>query len=153
LYLESFSDREKCPKCQHIYTREEARKLDLVWIDPDREEYRKTPVCRYCGSKFWLERWGKRTTVERHIGFFKKKKVLIDVSTVDLVLEHYWGGSGYFYETMLFNRVESEIYIENLDVAERYKTQEEAEKGHEKWVIIVKKAKIKKKREEWWIYL
>ena len=107
--------------------------------------------CPRCGARFWSDRWVKHTVVERVV---MKRRIRILVSTADLVASHPWvDGDGYFYETALFNEPDSEVEIENLDVVERYKTKEDAERGHEKWVRLVEKAEIRAGREGWIIEL
>ena len=142
----------KCPKCGALYSFEEYLQLERVPLVPGKEyEYGYEFVCPRCGGRFWSDRWTVKTVVEKKVGWLKKRTVKILVSTVDLVRSHPWGDEpdGYFYETMLFNEPDSEIEIENLDVVERYKTREEAERGHEKWVNLVKKAKITTGKTGW----
>lgn len=57
----------------------------------------------------------------------------VRISTVNLPLDHGFGGTPIWYETMVFPHGDAEDTVEsylNLD-CERYETQEEAEKGHE----------------------
>ena len=65
-------------------------------------------------------------TADRHVGDACRDEVR--VSTVFLGLDHSWGGQPHLFETMVFvNGVEEGM--------ERYATWDEAEAGHERWVM------------------
>lgn len=60
------------------------------------------------------------------------------VSTVQLTVEHPWGNEwgGYWYETMIFPIADGKIQFNEL-YTNRYKTREEAEKGHKKAIELL----------------
>jgi len=139
----TFGARYKCPRCDAIYTREEYDRLESTWIDPQIPELGKTKICSRCGSKFSENRMVLKDYVKL------KRGVIVEVSTVDLVMEHNWydddwyDGDGYFYETMLWIRrdKDSDVGIPTHEVVIRYKTRNEAVQGHRRIVEALKKGK------------
>lgn len=86
-----------------------------------------------CDDLYTWARWYEKA--DRHIGDTTIDNVR--VSTVFLGMDHSWGaGTPLLFETMLFG-VDGEL---DTDIQDRYSTYEEAEKGHEKMVELVKKA-------------
>ena len=73
--------------------------------------------------------WETRFDLKTQVGNYK-------VSTVDLGIDHnIWGNKPLYYETMIFSDNEDnqfEYY------QERYATEEEARKGHEKAIKYIK---------------
>lgn len=64
------------------------------------------------------------------------------ISTVDLGTDHSFGlGNPLYYETMIFAKEDKGINFSDL-YCERYTTEEEAIKGHEKIVKLVKERKL-----------
>jgi hypothetical protein len=128
----------KCGKCGKEYTTEELillQKVPVVSNDPDpKKNYGYTSVCS-CGYVFHKDKWRLKDTVTFT---YKKKKAVIDVSTVFLELNHF----GYWYETMLFEGKDSEIPF-SLGYQKRYVTKEEAEENHKKLLMKFKNNKFK----------
>ncbi|MHA1333245.1 MAG: hypothetical protein ACTSPL_04120 [Candidatus Odinarchaeia archaeon] len=135
------TSKVKCPNCHKVFNENEAASLKMVYIDPKNVKYGKTRVCSECGAKF-SDRKAWRTIIEKVLCSHCGIKAKIEVSTVDLVFEHEWSnGSRYFYETMIFPMLDSQVEID-AQVLERYKTEEEAVKGHKKWLKKIETAKI-----------
>jgi len=134
----TFGARYKCPRCDAVYTRGEYDALESTWVDPRIPELGKTKICSRCGSKFSENRMILKDYVELKHG------VTVEVSTVDLVMEHDWNGDGgYFYETMLcfYRDKGSNVIVPGCEVVIRYKTREEAERGHKRIVEALRKGK------------
>ena len=132
--------RVKCPVCDTIY--DDYFNLPVVPVDPERPELGTTRVCTKCGSKFFGNRMIMKSYVEID-------GVTIEVSTADLELEHNWNGEkGYFYETMLFFTTRrDDVEIPHDEVIARYKTRDQAIKGHKIITEALKKyAKIEEIR-------
>lgn len=125
----------KCGKCGKEYSFDEYSELPMIRVKTEEEdpkdEYGKTHVCFNCGYIFHKERFRQRETITIKIDGKKEK---IDVSTVFLELNH----DGYYYETMIFPEGNIQSYFQN-----RYKTEEEAKKGHKKIVGKMKKGDFK----------
>lgn len=76
----------------------------------------------------WKTRFDLKTEVDDYV-----------VSTVDLGLNYNFGkGDPLYYETMVFAKENNKINFMDL-YCERYTTEEEAKKGHEKIVEALKK--------------
>lgn len=118
----------QCSHCKQTYSFQEFITLKSEWIDPNRTDYGKTTICKNCGKKFGRDKWQLlrriRTFPNLLTGWMHPT---IRVSTVHLELNHF----GYWYETMVFadkkwcSLIDVQVYIQH-----RYKTKEEAEKGH-----------------------
>jgi hypothetical protein len=132
------SSEWRCGKCSKEYTFDEFIKLPKVSVistDPDpKKNYGFTSVCS-CGYIFHKDKWHLKDTIKFT---YKKKKAVIDVSTIFLELNHF----GFWYETMLFEGKGSEVNF-NLGYQRRYVTKEEAEKNHKKIVAQLKNKKFK----------
>ena len=135
----TFGARYKCPRCDHIYSPEEYEGLESVWVIPENREYGKARVCRRCGALVSLlcrDRLVLKDYVELKHG------VEVEVSTVDLVVEHEWGGEGgFFYETILWfsKAARSLAVVPCCDVVTRYRTKEEAVEGHRRIVEALRR--------------
>jgi hypothetical protein len=82
-----------------------------------------------CPDLMWWSWWF--ATADRHVRDTARDDVR--VSTVFLGLDHGFGGRRELFETMLF--------VNGTDQGvERYSTWDEAEEGHERWVMKVFKA-------------
>jgi len=84
--------------------------------------------------------------VKAKTGFLKKITLKGYVSTVFLELNHGDEKNPLWYETMVF--VEEPANV-NCYLCNRYRTQEEAERGHRKIVEAIKSGKITLVPEEW----
>lgn len=135
---DDFGIEWKCGKCGKEYTTDgllKLKKIPAVPKDPDpKKNYGYTSVCT-CGYIFHRDKWHLRETVKF---VYRKKKVVIDVSTVFLELNHF----GYWYETMLFNGKGNELELD-LGYQKRYVTKEEAEKNHKKIMKQLKNKEFK----------
>ncbi len=127
----------QCSHCKKIYSFKEFMKLQMEFVNPEQpEKFGKRCICE-CGKPFHKDKW---SLVEIFKTFPHWSTCLLypklRLSTVHLELNHF----GHWYETMVFadNR---RITIFSLEVyfQDRYKTQEEAIKGHEE---ILRKLKI-----------
>jgi len=119
----------KCGKCGREYASSEHINLPKIQVNPDDIDPRRgagyTSVCEDCGYVFHKDKWSIRETLT--IETKELGSINIDVSTVFLELDHGFGGTPLWYETMCFPEKGSI----NCDGFGRYTTQEEAEKGHE----------------------
>ena len=135
----TFGDHYKCPRCDAIYSREEYDSLESMWVDPARPyEYGRTKICSKCGARLWID----RTVIKDYVKL--DNEVTVEVSTADLVIEHEWNGDGgYFYETMLwfYRDKDSDVVLPDSEVVTRYKTREEAKRGHQRIVEALRKGK------------
>lgn len=136
----------RCGNCGKIYSFYQFIKLNkvkMVESDTDpKEQHGYTPVCE-CGYRFHLDKWRLYDNVK-----IKTDKEDIDtiVSTVDLELNHgYEEGENLWYGTMIFpggfgdDGLEwPKCYYEN-----NYETKEEAIKGHNRIVNLLKEGKYK----------
>lgn len=126
----------KCGKFNKIYSYEEFVNLLRTQavekdINPEKKDI-YVGICE-CGYRFGLDRWQLRDTVSIANG---KEIISVDVSTVDLELSHGFNRDN-FYESTLFS---------NEDLSEfckRYKTQEEAIKGHNEILEWLKSGKYR----------
>ena len=120
----------KCEKCGIKYSFEELMELPKVQAvetdDNPKEQHGFSSVCKKCGYIFGKDRLRLRKTITIK---FKDKEYKVDVSTVFLELNHW----DFYYETMIFSDGLS------CDFQERYKTKEEAIKGHKKIIEKLKK--------------
>jgi len=74
-----------------------------------------------------------------------KGGVRATVSTVDLGIEHDWGGEpGYYYETAVFLAVEDGYVLieDDSPIVARYKTRREAEEGHRRIVEALERGNV-----------
>ena len=123
----------KCGKCGKEYTSEEFIRLPSVPLVPEdknpMEQHGYTPVCK-CGYVFHRDRWHLVSKV-------KLRECVVKVSTIFLELNHGFGDEDLWYETMIFSdKPEIECYF-----CERYKTKQEAIKGHKRIVKLLKECK------------
>jgi rubredoxin len=134
----------KCGKCGKEYSYEEFHELKSIPLVPeDTNPYLQhgfTHVCE-CGYVFGRDRWHMKTPLELKTEYGPLK---VEVSTVFLELNHGTDENPLWYETMVFpeniGNHEVECWYE-----ERYETKEEAIKGHEKVVNLLKNGKFKLK--------
>jgi len=135
----------KCGKCGKIYSFEELNKLKIVPLVPEDEDpFRQhgfTYVCE-CGYVFHRDRWHIVTNFKKKVkvGFLRRINLKGRVSTVFLELNHGDVENPLWYETMVF--IDDPGNIE-CDLCIRYRTQDEAEKGHKKVVEAIKSGKLK----------
>lgn len=136
----------QCSHCKQIYTFKEFITLKSEWIDPNRTEYGKTTICRNCGKPFHKNKWQQLTKIKTFPNLITcLLHPVIRVSTVHLELNHF----GYWYETMVFaDKRWSTIFNVEVYVQIRYKTQEEAEKGHKEIVNKLKRKMYSFKKNE-----
>lgn len=148
------SERRLCGKCERIYSEAEA-KVEFREAPPEApirwEGVTKIKVlcCPYCGApendfypdSQWNYRFNRKTSVSTPFGE-------LVVSTVNLMIEHYDG----FFETMIFPGKGFKAAI-SPDFCERYWTKEEAIKGHEKVVQLLKEGKFKLEPTEYRLIL
>jgi hypothetical protein len=143
--------RRLCGACERIYNEEEAL-IKMREAPPDapiREQgvtYIPVKHCPFCGSPehsyYSGNQWQKRFKLQTCVDL-KEGKVL--VSTVNLMMEH----PGGFFETIIFGET-----IDLLsDVHARYWTREEAIKGHNKIVELLKNGKYKLVPVNWIIQI
>ena len=105
--------RYRCDQCDTRYTIGEYLELEKVPVDPDNiEKFGYHAVCN-CGAEFWKDRWTTRDTIEVNETEFV-------VSTVALPIDHGFGNTSLWYETL----------VRPGGWMDRYQTQEEAEEGH-----------------------
>ncbi|MEM2068405.1 MAG: hypothetical protein QXE50_05765 [Nitrososphaerota archaeon] len=134
--------RLQCSNCGRIYTFYELFNLPRVPVNPeDPERYGYTMVCM-CGKRFYLDKWGIKDEVK-----IRKGRKLIGsllVSTTALEVEH---PDGMWYETMIFPQGDIETVYEYMW---RYKTKEEAEKGHKRIVESLKNGKYRITRDKFY---
>ena len=136
----------RCGNCGKFYSFDEFIKLDkvkMVESDTDpKEQHGYTPICE-CGYRFHLDKWRLYDSVK-----IKTNREDIDaiVATVDLeVNPGYTEEEGLWYSTMIFpggfgdDRLEwLKCYYEN-----KYETKEEAIKGHNIVMNLLKEGKYK----------
>jgi hypothetical protein len=125
-----------CGKCNKEYGLCETLKLVKVKVvesdtDP-MNQHGFTSVCE-CGYAFFKDRWQLKNIVSIFNG---AENVDVEVSTVYLEIGHGMN-EDLFYETMLFS--DEKI----SDFMKRYKTKEEAEKGHNEIVSFLTDGKFK----------
>ncbi len=142
----------KCGNCGKVFTSDEFILLGKTVVvekeadpaygisptDPNGHGY--TSVCS-CGYRFLIDRWRLHDDVEIKTD---KGGINIRVSTIDLELNHgFEKGENIWYETKIFpgglgnNKLEwLECYYEN-----RYETQEEALKDHDRILNLLKEGK------------
>jgi hypothetical protein len=135
------SKKWKCGKCGKEYSYQEFDKLKSIPLVPeDPYRYGLTNVCE-CGYVFHRDKWYMKTPLELQTEYGPLK---VEVSTVFLELNHGTDENPLWYETMVFpgniGNYEIECWYE-----ERYETKEEAIKGHEKVVNLLKNGKFKLK--------
>ncbi|RLJ03509.1 MAG: hypothetical protein DRP11_00515 [Candidatus Aenigmatarchaeota archaeon] len=136
----------KCGKCGKVYTTAELVKLKRVPLVPeDTDPWKQhgfTCVCE-CGYVFHRDRWHIKTPFEikSEIGVLKGV-----VSTVFLELNYGTPEEPLWYETMVF--VDEPRDVECW-LCLRYRTKDEAEKGHRRVVEALKKGRFKVVPEEW----
>jgi len=136
----------KCGKCGKIYTFDEflrLKKVKAVENDTDpSKEHGFTGICN-CGYRFLIDRWRLHDDVEIKTD---KGYINVRVSTIDLELNHGFDkGENVWYESKIFpgglgdNELEwLKCYYEN-----RYETQEEALKDHDRILSLLKDGKYK----------
>ncbi len=115
----------KCGGCGIVYNHEQHMALDKVQVvadDPDpMKNYGYTAVCP-CGYRFHLDKWFMRSsgiiyhqmTIFHNLfhaisfgKFCKPKEIKVDISTVDLELNHqHFSGDPLYYESMIFPKRE-----------------------------------------------
>ena len=138
----------KCGGCGIVYNHKEHMVLDHVQVvadDPDpMKNYGYTSVCT-CGYRFHLDKWFMRSTgiIYHQMTIFhnffhaisfgkfcKPIEIKVDISTVDLELNHAFmpGEQGIYYESMIFPKREGGM-IESW-YQDRYSTRELAEFDH-----------------------
>lgn len=116
----------QCSACLEKYTFDEFFNLTHDWVDKkNKKKYGKVAICK-CGKRFHTEKWQLKTTCDNYI-----------VSTVHLEMEHppveiTMEMGGYWYETMIYK--ENKDGMDFLPFQYRYRTRDEAEKGH-KFVV------------------
>lgn len=131
----------KCGKCGKGYTFEEMRLLDRVKaVEKDtnpKKQHGFVSVCG-CGYQFGLNKWMLKTKISLNLDSIGEIKGT--VSTVFLELDHF----GFWYETMIF----LETYT--CEFQHRYKTKENAKKGHRKILQMIenKEYTVDDKEEE-----
>ena len=123
----------KCGRCGKEYTLDEYLRLKKVPVNPNDPDPRLgsgyTSVCS-CGYVFGKDKWMKKTKVEL-------EECEVEVSTVFLEVNHGSDEHPLWYETRIFP--ESPM-IDCWNVW-RYETREEAERGHERIVKLLKDGK------------
>lgn len=144
-YMSKYMSEWRCGKCGKIHNFEEflmLKKIKAVEsdIDPARE-HGFVGVCD-CGYRFHLDRWRLQDEVEIKTD---KGYVNIIISTIDLELNHgYEKGENIWYETMIFpGGLEDELKWIKCNYTNRYETQEEAIKDHNRVVNLLKEGKYK----------
>jgi len=149
----------KCGKCGKEYTTDEflnLKRIKLVEYDPDPwKNYGFTSVCE-CGYVFHRDYWRKVTRLSLKYypsilyrllnlltGGLLCKPIVINVKVLTYFLELRGLDGDLWYETVVFDEGGS-IILSDFDVC-RYETREDAEKGHEKIVRLLKEGKFKLK--------
>lgn len=130
LDLESYRDRPKylqCSICFQYYSFNEYLALKSEWVNPKKHQFGKTAICQ-CGNRFHKRKWAIMSRKDNYV-----------ISTVHLEIG---AGNGtlnltdmdqdYFYETMIFHKTDltTKEFDEPLDFQIRYKTMEDAKRGH-----------------------
>jgi hypothetical protein len=125
----------KCGKCGKEYDINEYLRLRTIPVNPNDLDPRLgsgyTKICE-CGYVFGKDKWMKKTTV-------KLKECEIEVSTVFLEVNHGSDEKPLWYETMIFPGTGLITCWQQW----RYETREEAEKGHERIVELLKAGKYR----------
>jgi len=133
----------KCGHCGTVYAFEE------VWDLPNR-------ACKHCGYVFHQDKpmWKAYGEIKHHITSLHwlvnklthgrlaaPHRIDIELSTVFLEIAHdYWRGEPNWYETMFFCHRKGKSKVECW-IQERYRTEEQAIKGHRCWLKLLKEGK------------
>lgn len=128
----------QCSHCNETYSFQEFITLKSEWVDPNRTEYGKHSICRKCGKSFHKNKWALKKIIKTFPNIISCWIYpSLRVSTVHLELNHF----GYWYETMVFADKKWSSFLK-FGVYEqfRYKTKDEAIKGHE---LVLRKIKLK----------
>jgi len=129
----------KCGGCGTEYKFEDWIKLEkVVLVETDKnpsEQHGFTAKCS-CGYVFGRDRYFKQTYHTLPLG--EEKSLHIRISTVFLEMEHL---GGYYYETMIFKvddkTANDDPYRLKCEFQKRYKTQAEADRGHDKIIQML----------------
>lgn len=130
----------KCGKCGKVYQFDDWIKLEKVqMVDTDKNpmgQHGYTSKCP-CGYSFGKDAFHKNTYF--CIGL---PKIHIRVSTVYLEMEH---DNGYYYETMVFQKDDAneDPHEVKCEFQKRYKTQEEADRGHDRVIGMLERGEFK----------
>ena len=115
--------RWRCSICFAKYSTEELIKLESYWYKPLNQGYGRTSVCK-CGARFHDDKWAIFSKIDNYT-----------VSTIDLEMPVSgteipdWFDYNFWYETAIWeNTIKGRKF---LSFEMRYKTQEDALKGHE----------------------
>jgi hypothetical protein len=98
-------------------------KLESYWYEPLNKGYGRTSICK-CGARFHDDKWSIFSKIDNFV-----------VSTIDLEMAvsgtefQDWFDYNYWYETAIWKTLEKGDR-DFLSFQIRYKTQEEAVKGH-----------------------
>ncbi len=99
----------------------------------DKEIQKK---CGFREDFDWNNRFNLKTEIKGYL-----------ISTVDLGLDHSFGiGKPLYYETMIFTKNDEDISFHEL-YCKRYSTEEEAKKGHQVAISLVKEGKLGEQNE------
>ena len=121
----------QCSMCPEVYTFDEYIKLKTKWVDEkNKEKYGKDTICK-CGAVFHKDVWAIQTKKENYV-----------ISTIHLQIGacstiNMFDHSDHYYETMIFDqdkKPDNRILGKSLDFQMRYKTREEAIKGHKETI-------------------
>lgn len=131
----------RCGKCKKIY--KDLFGLESVKaVESDtnpKEQHGYVSKCE-CGYVFHKDKWYEKDTFD--IEKDGEKIAKVEVSTVDLELEHF----GMWYETLVFLQ---EIYVEEIQdldlgcLGSRYRTKEEALEGHNRFIRKLQNGEFK----------
>jgi len=133
----------KCGKCGKSYKFDDWIKLEkVVLVETDKDpktQHGYTSKCP-CGYVFGRDKYFKQSYLTIHAPN-QMLGIHIRVSTVYLEMEHY----GCFYETMVFQHDDESLdpYLMRCEFQKRYKTQEEADRGHDKIIEMINDGKYK----------
>jgi len=131
----------KCGQCGTVYAFEE------VWDLPNR-------ACKHCGYVFHQDKpvWKAYGEIKHHITslhwlvnkltpWSAPHRIDIELSTVFLEIAHDWfRGKPNWYETMFFCYRKGKPNVECW-MQERYQTEEQAIKGHRRWLKLFEDGK------------
>ena len=132
-----------CGKCKKAYRFDDFIKLEkVVLVVTDKDpviQHGYTSKCP-CGYVFGRDRYYRQTY--HKIPLPEAKSLHIRISTVYLEMEH---DKGYYYETMVFQKDDAneDPHEVRCEFQKRYKTQEEADRGHDKIIEMINDGKYK----------
>lgn len=115
--------RYRCSICFARYTIEELCNLESYWYEPLNKGYGRTSVCK-CGARFHDDKWVIFSKIDNYT-----------VSTIDLEIPVAgteipdWFDYNFWYESAIWKNTKDGRDF--LSFQMRYKTQEDAVKGHE----------------------